>query len=71
MCSHIEMKYGLKSFVQRVKLAPFLKDDVGATAVEYGLLAALISVVIIVSVTAVGTQIVKTFTTVKNALAGN
>ncbi|MBV9751179.1 MAG: Flp family type IVb pilin [Hyphomicrobiales bacterium] len=65
------MKYGLKSFVQRVKLAPFLKDDVGATAVEYGLLAALISVVIIVSVTAVGTQIVKTFTTVKNALAGN
>ncbi|MBV9973859.1 MAG: Flp family type IVb pilin [Hyphomicrobiales bacterium] len=65
------MKYGLKSFVQRVKLAPFLKDEVGATAVEYGLLAALISVVIIVSVTAVGTQIVKTFTTVKNALAGN
>jgi len=65
------MNYGLKSFVQRVKLAPFLKDEVGATAVEYGLLAALISVVIIVSVTAVGTQIVKTFTTVKNALAGN
>ena len=57
--------------MQRVKLAPFLKDEVGATAVEYGLLAALISVVIIVSVTAVGTQIVKTFTTVKNALAGN
>ncbi|MBV9053198.1 MAG: Flp family type IVb pilin, partial [Hyphomicrobiales bacterium] len=39
------MKCGLKSFVQCVKLAPFLKDEVGATAVEYGLLAALISVV--------------------------
>ena len=39
----------------------------GATAIEYGLIAAVISVVIIASVTAVGTQLTKTFTTVKNA----
>ena len=34
----------------------FADDDSGATAIEYGLLAALIAVVIIASVTAVGTS---------------
>ena len=45
----------------------FLNDDTGATAIEYGLIAALIAVVIISGVTAVGTQLSTTF---KN-LSGN
>ena len=40
----------------------FLNDDAGATAIEYGLIAALIAVVIITGVTAVGTQLSTTFT---------
>jgi pilus assembly protein Flp/PilA len=48
----------------------FLSDDAGATAIEYGLIAALISVVIIATITAVGTQLTKTFTSVSTALSG-
>ena len=48
----------------------FWKDERGATAIEYGLIAALISVVIIAAVTTVGTQLTTTFTTVSNALSG-
>ncbi len=46
----------------------FLKDEQGATAIEYGLLAALISVVIIASATAVGGGLVTTFTSISTAL---
>lgn len=35
----------------------FLKDELGATAIEYGLIAALIAVVIIGAVTSVGTKL--------------
>lgn len=42
-------------------LRKFLKDESGATAIEYGLIAALIAVVIITAVTAVGTQLSATF----------
>ncbi len=50
------------------KMIQFLKDVQGATAIEYGLLAALISVVIIASATAVGGGLVTTFTAVSKAL---
>jgi pilus assembly protein Flp/PilA len=46
----------------------FLKNDSGATAIEYGLIAALIAVVIIGSVGLAGTQVTDTFTTVAGAL---
>jgi pilus assembly protein Flp/PilA len=46
----------------------FIRDDSGATAIEYGLIAGLVSVVIIVAVTAVGTKLSKTFNSVGNAL---
>jgi pilus assembly protein Flp/PilA len=49
-------------------LKRFLKNEDGATAIEYGLIAALIGVAIIVAVTAVGTQLNGTFTAVSNAL---
>jgi pilus assembly protein Flp/PilA len=45
-------------------------DEQGATAIEYGLLAALISVAIIVAVIAVGDQLFATFDTVNTELGG-
>lgn len=45
----------------------FAKDESGATAIEYGLIAALIAVVIIGAVTAVGTNLKGTF----NNIASN
>jgi pilus assembly protein Flp/PilA len=53
------------------KLLPnFVRDDSGATAIEYGLIAALISVVIITAVTAIGTSLTATFSSVSSALSG-
>ena len=46
----------------------FMDDQSGATAIEYGLIAAGISVVIIAAVQGVGTNVKATFTTVSNAL---
>ena len=51
-------------------ISRFLKNESGATAIEYGLIAALISVVIIGAVTTVGTNLTTTFTKVGTALAG-
>jgi pilus assembly protein Flp/PilA len=44
--------------------ARFVKDESGATAIEYGLIAALIGVAIIVSAQTLGTQLSNTFATV-------
>lgn len=46
----------------------FVTNESGATAIEYGLIAALIAVVIITAVTAVGTKLSTTFTSVSTAL---
>jgi pilus assembly protein Flp/PilA len=46
----------------------FLKDQSGAAAIEYGLLASGISVAIIPGVNSVGQKLVATFTTISNAL---
>jgi pilus assembly protein Flp/PilA len=54
--------------VMRNFVTKLLRDESGATAIEYGLIAALIAVVIIGAVTAVGTSLSTTFTTVSNAL---
>jgi pilus assembly protein Flp/PilA len=48
--------------------ARFVKDESGATAIEYGLIAACISVAIIAVVQGVGTKLNSTFTSVSNAL---
>jgi len=50
-------------------LARFIRDEAGATAIEYGLIAALVSVVIIGALTALGTQLTTTFTSVSGAMA--
>lgn len=49
------------------KLTKFLNDDSGATAIEYGLIASLIAVVIIGAVTSVGSHLTNTF----NEVSGN
>ena len=46
----------------------FLADESGATAIEYGLIAAGISVAIIATVAGLGSKLNTTFTSVNNAL---
>lgn len=48
------------------KLVRFLKDESGATAIEYGLIAALIAVAIITAVSSLGSNAGNTF----NEIAG-
>jgi pilus assembly protein Flp/PilA len=52
------------------KVLAFLKNESGATAIEYGLIAAGISVVIITAVNLVGTNLTATFNSVAAALGG-
>ena len=51
-----------------IAIKKFLKDESGATAIEYGLIAAGISVAIIAVVQGLGTKLHTTFTSVNNAL---
>ena len=46
----------------------FINDQSGVTAIEYGLIAALIAVVIITAVTNVGTKLSGTFTAISSGL---
>jgi pilus assembly protein Flp/PilA len=48
--------------------ARFVKDESGATAIEYGLIAAGISVAIIAVVQGLGSNLKTTFTSVSSAL---
>lgn len=47
----------------------FIQEEDGVTAIEYGLIAALIAVVIIASVQLVGTNLTAVFTKVANCLS--
>lgn len=49
-------------------LIRFMKREEGATAIEYGLIASLIAVVLVAILTFVGGQLNTTFTTIGNAL---
>jgi pilus assembly protein Flp/PilA len=49
-------------------LTRFLRDESGATAIEYGLIAALIAVVIIGTLTAIGTNLSTKFNSVATSL---
>lgn len=51
-----------------IKIREFLLDERGATAVEYGLMAALIAGVIITAVTTVGTDLNSVFTKIGTKL---
>jgi len=49
-------------------ISRFVRDESGATAIEYGLIAALIAVVIITVLTQIGTSLNDKFTAVKAGL---
>jgi pilus assembly protein Flp/PilA len=49
-------------------ISRFVKDERGVTAIEYGLLASLIAVAIITTVTGVGTNLNAKFTAISTAL---
>ena len=49
-------------------ISRFVRDESGATAIEYGLIAALISVVIITALTAVGSNLNTKFGSVASSL---
>ena len=51
-------------------ICTFPKDESGVTAIEYGLIAGLISIVILVAVTAIGTSLQGLFQTIATDLAG-
>jgi pilus assembly protein Flp/PilA len=53
----------MSKFVSR-----FMDDESGATAIEYGLIAALIAVVIITGVTALGTTLNAKFTSISTSI---
>lgn len=50
------------------KLIRFLKDEEGVTAIEYGLIAALIAIVIIAALQLVGGELQDTFTKIGTTL---
>jgi pilus assembly protein Flp/PilA len=60
---HLEVKNGSNAMMKK-----FLNDESGATAIEYGLIAALISVAIIGAATTMGTKLGSTFAAVSNQL---
>jgi pilus assembly protein Flp/PilA len=54
---------------EEAMIGSFLRDETGVTAMEYGLLAGLIAVVIIGSITAIGVNLGNKFNTVSNNLS--
>jgi pilus assembly protein Flp/PilA len=58
----------IRSNTMKKYFARFLKDESGATAIEYGLIAAMISVVIIVGVKASGTKMSAAFDKIQGNL---
>jgi pilus assembly protein Flp/PilA len=58
----------MRKFAQKIAKYLSIDSEKGVTAIEYGLLASLIAVVIIVSVTSVGVQLKAAFTAIATAL---
>lgn len=56
----------MSTFISAVR--NFVADEDGVTALEYGMLAALIAAVIVLSVKAIGTKLGTTFDDIKTAL---
>lgn len=61
--SHVHMEIPMTNL-----LARFVKDESGATAIEYGLIASGIALGIILAVQGVGTKLSGTFDTIKGSL---
>lgn len=63
----IQRRIVMSKLIQQVK--QFVRDEDGVTAIEYGLIAALIAVVIITTVGTVGTNLNAVFAKIGNELA--
>jgi pilus assembly protein Flp/PilA len=59
----------MRQFTQHI--VKFVKAEDGPTAVEYAVMLALIIVVCLVAITALGTNANKTFSTVSSSIAGS
>ena len=68
VCPHTN--HALRSFKMLHLFSRFLRDTSGATSIEYGLIAALISVMLITGATAIGGSLDATFSTVAGFLGG-
>lgn len=51
-----------------IKIKEYFLDESGATAIEYGLIAALIAVAIIIALTSLGTKLSAVFTNIASKL---
>jgi pilus assembly protein Flp/PilA len=60
--------FNQRNITMYATLSRFVRNDSGATAIEYGLIAGLIAVVIVTAVTTVGTKLTNTFTNIGNKL---
>jgi pilus assembly protein Flp/PilA len=65
-----EVARTLKMLTFRNNLRALVKDERGVTAMEYGLIAALMAVVIIAAIGTLGTALRTTFTTIATSLTG-
>jgi pilus assembly protein Flp/PilA len=66
--SRVDLDPNLETAMKSL-LIRFAKDQSGATAIEYGLIAALISVAAITTLTTVGTRLNAKFTAIANGLS--
>ncbi|TVQ86510.1 MAG: Flp family type IVb pilin [Deltaproteobacteria bacterium] len=57
--------------MESLMITKFIQDEEGATAIEYGLIAALIAVVIIGAVTLIGTNLSNAFQKIATATTGS
>jgi pilus assembly protein Flp/PilA len=55
-------------YIHNLLTQPLRRDDRGATAVEYGLMVALIAAVIVTAVTLIGTNLTSVFNKVASAV---
>lgn len=62
----VSYRSGVKTM--KTIFARFVKDEKGATAIEYGLIAALVAVAAITAMTLVGTNLTATFNTIAASL---
>jgi pilus assembly protein Flp/PilA len=66
MAVPVEVKRG--NYPMKAMLTAFFKDESGATAIEYGLIAAGIAIAIIAAVNGVGSGVNSVFTSVSTSL---
>lgn len=57
------------AFLSKVRFIQFLRDDEGASAIEYALIAAMVAIALVAFVTPVNTAVTAIFTSIQNALS--